>query len=63
MLATALGNCRPIICQAVYELNGTTTPSGCNGTTLRRVQIVRDGVNEYGTATDKDPAAIHTLLM
>ncbi len=62
MLAAALGNCHLIICQAVYELNGTTTPSGCNGTTLRRVQIVRDGADEYGAATDADPAAIHTLL-
>jgi hypothetical protein len=62
MLAAALGNCRLISCQAVYELNGTTTPSGCNGTTLRRMQIVRDGVNEYGAATDTDPAAIRTLL-
>ena len=62
MLAAALGDCRLIICQAVYELNGTTTPSGCNGTTLRRVQIVRDGADDYGAATDTDPAAIRTLL-
>jgi hypothetical protein len=62
MLAAALGNCHLIICQAVYALNGRTTPSGCNGTTLRRVQIVRDGADEYGAATDADPAAIRTLL-
>ena len=62
MLAAALGNCRLIICQAVYELNGTTTPSGCNGTTLRRVHLVRDGGTGTGPATDEDPAAVLTLL-
>ena len=35
-LALVLGNCRIVICQAVYELNGKPTPSGCNGTSLRR---------------------------
>jgi hypothetical protein len=62
MLATALGTCRLVVCQAVYELNGTTTPTGCNGTTLRRCHIVQDGDDWYGPATDDDPAAILTLL-
>ena len=62
MLAAVLGNCRLIICQAVYELNGTMTPSGCNGTTLRRVHLVRDGDLDTGPASDGDPAAILTLL-
>ncbi|HJZ50132.1 MAG TPA: hypothetical protein VKE41_23330, partial [Roseiflexaceae bacterium] len=61
-LDAALGNCRLSICQAVYALNGATTPSGCNGTTLRRVQLVRDGDVAHGVATDDDPAAIVTLL-
>src|SRR5262249_20324627 len=56
------GDCRLMICQAVYELNGTTTPSGCNGTTLRRVQIVRDGDASASPANDTDPQAIRTLL-
>lgn len=30
-LAAALGDCRLVICQAVYALNGATTPGGCNG--------------------------------
>jgi len=62
MLAAALGNCHLIICQAVYELNGRTTPSGCSGTTLRRMQLVRDGDMYSGSASDADPAAIRTLL-
>jgi len=62
MLAAALGNCRLVICQAVYELNGTTTPSGCNGTTLRRLHLVRDGDIYHGPASDGDPSAILTLL-
>lgn len=57
-----LGNCRLIACQAVYELNGTSTPSGCHGTSLRRCHIVQDGDAWYGPATDDDPAAILTLL-
>jgi hypothetical protein len=62
LLAAALGDCRLVICQAVYELNGTTTPRGCNGTTLRRVQLVRDGDTDHGVAADDDGAAILTLL-
>jgi len=62
MLSTALGNCRLLICQAVYELNGAITPSGCNGTTLRLCHIVQDGDQWYGPATDDDPAALLTLL-
>ena len=42
MLAATLSNCHIIICQAVYELNGTITPTGCNGTSLRRCHTVRD---------------------
>jgi hypothetical protein len=62
MLAATLGNCRLVINQAVYELNGTITPSGCNGTTLRRCHTVQDGDAWYGPATDDDTAAILTLL-
>jgi hypothetical protein len=62
MLASTLGNCRLVVCQAVYELNGAITPSGCNGTTLRRCHIVQDGDDWYGPATDDDPATILTLL-
>ncbi len=62
LLATALGNCHLLVCQAVYELNGTTTPTGCNGTTLRRCHIMQDGETWYGPAADDDPAAILTLL-
>jgi hypothetical protein len=62
LLAAALGNCRLVICQAVYELNGTTTPGGCQGTTLRRVQLVRDGESYNGPASDDDPAVMLTLL-
>jgi hypothetical protein len=61
-LAATLGNCRLVVCQAVYELNGTSTPSGCNGTSLRRCHIVRDGDRWYGDAPDDDPAAMLTLL-
>src|SRR5262249_6450355 len=50
------------VCQAVYQLNGTLTPSGYNGTTLRRCHIVHDGDAWHGPATDDDPAAILTLL-
>jgi hypothetical protein len=62
MLATTLGNCRIVVCQAVYELNGTLTPSGCHGTSLRRWHIVQDGDAWHGPAGDSDPAAILTLL-
>jgi hypothetical protein len=62
MLAATLGNCHLVICQAVYELNGTTTPTGCNGTSLRRCHIVQDGDQWYGPATDDDPAVILSLL-
>jgi hypothetical protein len=62
MLATTLGHCRLVVCQALYELNGTTTPTGCNGTTLRRCHIVQDGDDWYGPATDDDSTAILTLL-
>lgn len=62
MRAAALGSRRLVICQAVYEQSGTTTPSGCQGTTLRRIQIVRDGANYNGPANDDDPTVILTLL-
>ena len=62
MLATALGNCHLVVCQAVYELNGTLTPSGCHGTSLRRCHIVQDGDVWYGPAADDDSEAILTLL-
>lgn len=62
MLATTLGNCRLVICQGVYELNGDTTPAGCNGTSLRRIHLIRDGDIQGEAATDDDPRAILTLL-
>jgi hypothetical protein len=61
-LALVLGNCRIVICQAVYELNGKPTPSGCNGTSLRRIHLMRDGDEDFGPALDDDAAAITTLL-
>ena len=61
-LAEHLGNCRMISVQAVYALNGEITPSGANGTTFRRLHIVRDGEAWYGPARDDDPNAILTLL-
>jgi hypothetical protein len=61
-LAERLGNCRRVTIQAVYELNGTITPTGANGTTLRRVHIVRDGEIWYGPARDDDAAAIPALM-
>jgi hypothetical protein len=62
MLAAQLGDCRLIVCQAVYALDGTTTPSGCKGTTLRRCHIVQDGSAYYGQATDDDSEVMLTLL-
>src|SRR5262245_59577826 len=62
ILAATLGNCHLTVCQAVYELNGTLTPSGYNGTTLRRCHIVQDGDAWYGPAADDDPAVVLTLL-
>jgi hypothetical protein len=61
-LAECLGNCRRVSAQAVYALNGTTTPTGANGTTLRRLHVVRDGDAWYGPNQDDDPAAILTLF-
>jgi hypothetical protein len=62
VLAATLGNCRLVICQAVYALNGTRTPTGCNGTTLRRCHTVGDGEAWFGPAIDDDPQVLLALL-
>ena len=56
-LATSLGNCERVTCQAVYALTGEKTPSGFNATTLRRIHRV----DESGPARDDDPDALLTL--
>src|SRR5262245_16579518 len=60
-LAAALGNCHRVSVQAVYELSGEITPSGANGTHLKRVHIARDDERWYGPAAG-DPTEITTLL-
>lgn len=61
-LANVLGNGHRTSVQAVYELNGARTPAGANGTTLRRLHIVRDDDQWFGAAQDNDSAAILTLF-
>jgi 3'-phosphoadenosine 5'-phosphosulfate sulfotransferase (PAPS reductase)/FAD synthetase len=57
-----IGNARRVAAQVVYELDGSITPSGCNGTHLRRIHTVADDDLWFGPALDDDPAAITTLL-
>ena len=57
LLAIALGNCRLMIQQAVYERTGGTTPGGHESLKLRRSHDVA----RFGPAADADPAAVKTL--
>jgi hypothetical protein len=61
-LAATLGSCRLVICQAVYALTGTRTPTGCNGTTLRRCHVVAEHGVWHGPARDDDPAVLANLV-
>jgi hypothetical protein len=61
-LADTIGNCELISVQAVYALNGATTPTGANGTTLARLHTVRHNEQWFGPAQSNDPAEILTLL-
>ena len=56
-LAIALGNCRLMIRQAVYERSGGITPGGHASLRLRRSH----DVDKFGPATDSDSAAVKTL--
>lgn len=60
-LAEALGTCHRVSVQAIYELDGTITPSGANGTHFKRLHRARDGERWYATAEPR-AGEITTLL-
>lgn len=62
-LACVLGNCRVVIVQALYALDGTTTPGGYNGTTMLPLHIIRDGAfHQPAITASEDPNVLITLV-